>query len=334
MHYFNELVSQIKQWRQKLNKSSKWAILINADPDALASAMAIKRLLSNRVQSCKIYRINEITRPDNLSMMRYLRISAKRWNPEHINRFTHFAIVDSQPSHHKLFNDIKFDVVIDHHPLTELKDNINENALCIIKSNIGATSTLMTKFLQGLRIRPSQLLATALLYGIRTDTEAFARSGTEYDLQSYRWLSPQADELILRRIIRSEYMREWLPLFSRAFKLLKDCRGAGAYAPLNNVSNADLLVSMADFFTKVHGLRWIAVSGVINGTVTVIFRGDGSKNMGRFAEACFSELGEAGGHKTMARAEFPFKSIPKNANGTDFIYNLLQTRKIRSQILS
>ena len=36
-----ELVAHMKQWRQSLNKDDHWCILINADPDALASALAL-----------------------------------------------------------------------------------------------------------------------------------------------------------------------------------------------------------------------------------------------------------------------------------------------------
>ena len=163
---------------------------------------------------------------------------------------------------------------------------------------------MMTRYLQGLRIKPGPLLSTALLYGIRTDTATFERSGGEEDLRAYQWLIKHADATLLRRIIRSEYLRAWLPLFSRAFRSLRDCRG-GAMVWLNEVDSADLLVAVADFFTRVHGLKWIAVCGVVDKTVVVIFRGDGSRDIGRLADACFYDVGSAGGYRNLGRAEFP-----------------------------
>jgi len=41
-------------------------IVINADPDSISSAMAVKRLLWRRVANITISNINIIKRPDNL----------------------------------------------------------------------------------------------------------------------------------------------------------------------------------------------------------------------------------------------------------------------------
>lgn len=327
-----EHFQKMRQWRHGLNKDERWCILISADPDAMASAMALKRIMYPRVHHVDIMRINEVTRPDNLAMIRYLRIPVRPWNAEKAGLYQHFAMVDSQPTHNQAFADIVFDCIIDHHPLGDLDTSLTATGLCDIRPSLGATSTMMARYLQNLRIKPGPLLATALLYGIRTDTAVFARSGGEVDLRAYQWLSQQADTTLLQRIIRSEYLRDWLPIFARAFRSLRDCRG-GAQVNLNEVSSADLLVAVADFFTKVHGLKWIAVSGIVNKTVIVIFRGDGGRDIGRLADACFYDVGTAGGHRTMGRAEFPLTAIPTGIKATDFIYQRLLTRKLRSKSL-
>lgn len=322
----NPYVAQMRQWRQTLTKDQRWAILIAADPDALASALALKRIMAHRVRGVDIFRINEVTRPDNLAMIRYLRIPAKLWQPEKADLYTNFAMVDSQPHHNPAFQGIPFDLIIDHHPLTA--GQLPQAPYCDIRPGFGATSTMMTRYLQGLRIKPGPLLSTALLYGIRTDTANFERSGGEEDLRAYQWLIKHADATLLRRIIRSEYLRAWLPLFSRAFRSLRDCRG-GAMVWLNEVDSADLLVAVADFFTRVHGLKWIAVCGVVDKTVVVIFRGDGSRDIGRLADACFYDVGSAGGHRNLGRAEFPLSAIPAGTKPAEFIFQRLHSRKLR-----
>lgn len=324
-----EQILAFRQWRLSLNRDGRWCILINADPDALASALALKRIMHTRTQAVDIMRINEVTRPDNLAMVRYLRIPVKPWQPERAASYEHFAMVDSQPAHHPAFAGLVFDLIIDHHPFTDLTGLLAPDAFCDIRPDVGATSSMMTRFLQALRLRPGPLLATALLYGIRTDTGAFERSGSEEDLRAYQWLSHHADANLLRRISRSEYLRAWLPFFSRAFRSLVDCRGGGAYASLNDIKSADLLVSVADFFTRVHGLKWIAVSGIVGKTIIVIFRGDGSRDIGRFADACFYDVGTAGGHRNMGRAEFPLAAVPAGIRPADFVHQRLMTRKLR-----
>ncbi|MDR1659203.1 MAG: DHH family phosphoesterase [Desulfovibrio sp.] len=326
----SDYVARFKQWRGGLCKADRWCVLINADPDALASALALKRILHSYAHSMEISRINEVTRPDNLAMIRDLRIPVKAWTPEKSASFSHFAIVDSQPRHNRLFEGIPFSLVIDHHPLPpEDARPSPPEAFCLIRPDFGATSTIMTHFLNNLRIRPTARLATALLYGIRTDTATFERGGSDKDLRAWQWLFRFADLNLLRRIIRSEYLRGWLPAFSQAFRSLKDCRGGGVYASLHHVKGADLLVGIADFFTKVQDLRWVAVSGVVDKTVVVIFRGDGGRDMGRLADACFHDVGTAGGHKMMGRAEFPLTAVPGDIKPADFILLRLQNRKLR-----
>lgn len=324
-----EKLLAFKEWRASLPRDGRWGVLISADPDALASALAFKRIMHNKNPNVDILRVNEVTRPDNLAMIRYLRIPVKPWQAERIKYYNHFAMVDSQPAHNSLFADIIFDIIVDHHPLTDLQGHITPEAFLCIRPGVGATSTMMTQFLQVLRIRPGPLLATALLYGIRTDTGTFERSGVEEDLRAYQWLSHHADNNLLRRISRSEYLRGWLPFFSRAFRSLVDCPGGGAYAALNETPSADLIVAVADFFTKVHGLKWIAVSGVVAKTVIVVFRGDGSRDIGRFADACFYDAGTAGGHRNMGRAEFPLTAVPAGQKASQFILHRLLTRKVR-----
>ena len=336
-------IALLQKWRAGLCKDDRWCILINADPDALASALALKRIMFHKVHNVDIARINEVTRPDNLAMIRYLNIPVTAWKPENAGQYTRYAMVDSQPHHSKAFQGLNFDCIIDHHPLPRTVPNATTCATTCatactpagpatfrdIRPGMGATSTMMTHYLKALRVRPGPRLATALLYGIRTDTAAFERSGGEDDFRAYQWLSRHADNNLLRRILRSEYLREWLPLFARAFRSMADCRGGGAFASLTEVKSADLLVAVADFFTRVHGLRWIAVSGVVDKTVIVIFRGDGGRDIGRLADACFHDVGVAGGHRNLARAEFPLSAVPEGMRPGEFVLKRIETRKLR-----
>jgi nanoRNase/pAp phosphatase (c-di-AMP/oligoRNAs hydrolase) len=315
----------------KITKDQRWCILISADPDAMASALALKRILFQRTRWIDVCRINQVTRPDNLAMIRHLRLAIKEWKPEMQANYTHFAIVDGQPHHSRIFAGIPFDIVIDHHPLPRPDQRpAHTPAFEDIRTDCGATSTILTSYLRLLRLRPSAKLATALLLGIRTDTMAFERSGGEEDLDAYQWLSLRADQNLVRRIVRSEYLRPWLPLFAEAFHSLSDVRGSGAFAWVGDVDSADVLVAIADFFTRIHGFKWIAVSGAVEETCVVIFRSDGSRDIGRLSDACFHDVGSAGGHKTLGRAEFPVSAIPSGASLQDFILQRLQTRKLRS----
>ena len=271
--------------------------------------MALSRLIRSRVKSVTLARVNDIARPDNLAMIRYLRIPLVKWKSSMRRKFHRYAIVDSQSHHHPDFADIEFCIVIDHHPLPE---KLTSAPFQDIRPECGSVSTMMTEYLYSAGIRPGRLLATALQYGIRTDTGTFGRRCTEVDLRAYHWLSRFGDTSLMTRILRSEYFPEWLPYFSRAFRTLRPC-GRGSFAWLGKVESGDILVVVADFFLKVHGLRWVAVCGVSAGRVIAVFRGGfGNMDLGAVASRLFCDIGVGGGHKNMARAEMALADVPED----------------------
>ena len=315
---------RVEHFLASFTKDDSCCVLIVADPDAMASAFAVKRLIVRRVAKVTIAAVNEISRPDNLAMIRYLRIPIVSWKEEMRSAFHKFILVDGQPHHYPTFRSISFTAVIDHHPL--VPEHPVQATHVDIRPAFGATSTILTRYLQAAHIRPSSRLATALQYGIQTDTAAFVRSGDEADLRAFQFLRKYSDHSLLRRILHSEYLIQWLPLFSRAFSSLKPC-GTGYYAYVHNVSNPDILVGIADFFMRIHGLKWVTVCGVYENMVVLIFRGDGTRDIGRFAAEHFQALGSAGGHRRLARAEFPLSQIPAGSNTTNFVLKRLLSRE-------
>lgn len=327
MALYRKIGSRLTQMQELFSRNDNWLILINADPDAIASAMALKRIMSRRTGKVFIARINEITRPDNLTMLRQLHIPLVPWSETLLPFFQKFALVDSQPHHNPTFQDIAFSIVIDHHPtLPEFPSKAIYSDIC---PEYGATSTIFTEYLRTLHIRPGRRLATALQYGIRTDTGTFTRKFIDADIRAYQWLAQHASNALLTRITRSEYLQDWLKYFTRAFTSLHDC-GKGKYAFLGNIENPDILVVVGDFFTKVYGLKWIAICGVYNDQVVIVFRGDESTDLGKFAAERFSSLGSAGGHRAMARAEFPLKLI-EGKNIEVFVFRKLSERSTSSK---
>ena len=307
MSYFRKLEPGLSHMMELFSRDERWLIVVNADPDAMASAMALKRIMIHRVADVGIARVNEVTRPDNLAMIRYLRIPMMKLTPTVIAQYDRFALVDSQPHHHPLFKELHFSLVFDHHPLSE------ENPVVVdykdIKTEYGANSTLMTEYLYNLGIRPGNRLATALVYGIKTDTGSFEREFCDVDVRAFRYLSKWSSQILLSRISRSEFRLGWLDYFSRAVSSMHKIK-SGFLTYVGEVPNADALVVIADFFMRVHEIRWVAVAGVSEDKLVVIFRGDGvTRDLGRFANMQFGDIGSAGGHKAMARAEIPIEKL-------------------------
>ena len=212
MAYFRK-IPKIQDMLDLFSSKDRWLILVNADPDAMASAMALKRIMSRRVYEADIARINEITRPDNLAMVQSTRLHMVKFEPGMPQGFDKFALVDSQPHHSPLFQGISFSLVIDHHPLPETPAS---TAYADIRPDYGANSTILTEYLYNLDIRPGKLLATALQYGIKSDTMNFTRKLCDADLRAFQYLAKFSDQSMLSRISRSEFHRRWLPFFAKA----------------------------------------------------------------------------------------------------------------------
>ena len=318
MAYFRSLPN-LQTMLDLFSREDDWLIPISADPDAMASAMALKRIMSRRVRDVHIAKVNEIIRPDNLAMIRYTHLHMLELTPE-LMHGKKLAMVDSQPSHHPLFKDATYEIIIDHHPLSAS----SQARYQVIRPEYGATATLMTEHLYSLEIRPGKLLATALQFGIKTDTASFERHCTDVDIRAYQYLGRFADNTLLSRISRSEFHRRWLDTLALACTNMY-ALGSGQYAFLNEIDNPDILVLIADFFMRVYEIRWVAVAGLYAGIVVVVFRGDGmSRDVGRYASQLFGELGSAGGHKAMARAEFPVEAMD-GADPELFIWQRLTT---------
>ncbi len=287
-------------------------VLIDADPDAMASAMALKRMFWRKVRKTSIYHINPIQREDNLAFVRLLRIDQKPLRRRKPKRITKWAIVDSQPHHHEQSRDQKFDIIIDHHPLGPL----SEAGFVDIKENYGANSTIMVEYLRAAKIRPSPKLATALFYGIKTDTNNFVRESTPNDINAFRYLYKYANTNIIKKIESSEITVHTLESYVRAMDRLTFLKDI-AFVHMGDIENPDILVIIADFFMRLAEATWSIASGVYNGKLIIILRNAGFRgNAGKIAKELFGSWGgSAGGHKSAARAEVPLEEIDKLVKG-------------------
>ena len=295
---------KVRQFYAQFSSDDRVLILINADPDAIASAMAVKRLLWRKVNNITISNINTIDRPDNCAMVELLGVNLTHIKDLDETRFNRVVMVDSQPSHNVLFENFSVDVVIDHHPDTASKVPFQD-----IRPKYGATASIMTEYLKAAKIKPATKLATALLLGIKNDTGNFEQKTLPEDVRSFQYLFRHANKHMVRKIEQSEIRPDYLKFFKKALENRRVRKGK-VFVFLGPVPNPDICVLIADFFLKISSIKWSIVAGYHQKKLVIIFRSDGlRKNAGKIAEQGFDEFGSAGGHKTMARAEIPLSVL-------------------------
>ena len=293
---------------QLFNHEDRLLVLIDADPDSIASGLALKRLLWRRVSGVVISHIRPITRSQNDRMIRLLGISLTPYQDVNPDDFNRKAIVDSQPAHHENFAGHTYDLIIDHHPkLPESKARLVD-----IRPEYGANASIMTEYLRAARIKPSIKLATALYYAIKTDTSNFERPAIEADVKAFHYLFDFTRKPLVRRLEYAELSLPMLQYFQQALRRYR-VRGNRLYTFLGTVSTPDILVILADSFLRVEEISWTIVGGIYDDKLIVIFRNDGlRKNAGGLAQAAFGRLGSAGGHAASARAEIPLQNLEKD----------------------
>ena len=295
---------KLRRFFDRFSNEDHVLILINADPDAIASAMAVKRLLWRKVAGVTITHINVIKRPDNIKMIQLLGLNLVPIKDIVKDGFTRFVLVDSQPNHNEIFSNFPIDAIIDHHPETNAQAQFVD-----IRSKYGATASIMTEYLRAAKIKPSTKLAAGLFYAIKTDTNDFVRQTLIEDVRAFQFLYRHADLNIVNKIESSELRLDFLKYFKSAMEN-KRIRKKRAFVHLGPVINPDVCVLLADFFVKISSVDWSIVSGLYDRNLIVILRSDGlRKDAGKVAQKSFAAMGSAGGHKSSARAEIPLENL-------------------------
>jgi nanoRNase/pAp phosphatase (c-di-AMP/oligoRNAs hydrolase) len=303
---------KLRRFYEHFSSNDHVLTLINADPDAIASAMAVSRLLWHRVANNTISNINVVRRPDNLAMIRLLGVKLVPIDEIDESQFNRIIMVDSQPNHNVVFSRFIPDAIIDHHPQTDTKAPFMD-----IRPKYGATATIMTEYLRAAKIKPSVKLATGLFLAIKTDTSNFERQTLMEDVRAFQFLFRHTNIHLASKIEQAELTLDFLKYFKTALQN-KRMRKGRVFVHLGSVVNPDVCVLVADFFMKVNSVMWSIISGINDQKLIIVLRNDGiRKNAGKVAEMSFGHMGSAGGHKSMARAEISLSDIKDRVDHKD-----------------
>lgn len=310
----------LRRFYQQFKPDDQVLITIDPDPDALASALAVKRLLWRHVSHTTIALIRPIRRWNNIAMVKLLKIPCQDINSISKDNYSKFVLVDGQPHHNEIFKSFSYNVIIDHHPFPEVsypctptECSIEKKPFVDIRPSYGATSTILTEYLKTNKIKPSSSLATALAYGIKTDTRNFERQTLEDDIRAFLFLYPFVNRYALNKIEISDLSVEDLKYFDEALRHYYISKNR-VFVFLDEVPSHDILVILSEFFLKLHEISFSLVAGIVGNLLVVVGRSDGKRHVGEFLKKAFENIGSAGGHAAMGRAEIPLDHIRKKYN--------------------
>jgi nanoRNase/pAp phosphatase (c-di-AMP/oligoRNAs hydrolase) len=273
------------------------------DPDAISSALAVRVVLDGNGATMPIVSLGTIRRPENRGMADLLGLDVAQISREEVRDFRKLICVDMQPV--DLIGPGNAVAVIDHHPA---EPGYTAQFLDV-RSDYGAAASMMTEYLRATGADLlDELLATALLHGIKTDTDSLARGVSPADVEAYAFLQEHADLDLLRRIERPELS---IPAVHRIGCALSEvCAVDGvvhAHAGELPSDWAHLPAELADFCIGVENAAFAVVTALVDDKLvfTVRYSGKDEEGAGALARGIAAAGGKGGGHATMARAALP-----------------------------
>jgi len=306
--------SQLARLSSVLEGARSMLIIVQntPDPDAIAAAAALRELANERHEiACSIGHSGAVWRAENLALLRYLNLNTRALSDLDLDRFDRLAMVDAQPGAGNVSFDsaIRLDVVIDHHPI---RQETRSARFTDIRSRYGATSTILYEYLKAANVEIPPPVATAMVYGIRSDTQDLGRESTKADLEAFLSLYPYANARALGRIVQAPLPRSY---FSKLRIALDQATiyGNRIVSYLGHLDSPEMVAEAADFLLRAEEIDWAMCLAVIDGWLHLSLRTvDRDRNAGHVARNLGGRRGFGGGHQALAAAQIPLPA--KNFN--------------------
>jgi nanoRNase/pAp phosphatase (c-di-AMP/oligoRNAs hydrolase) len=163
-----ETVLNVFKLKTMVRENDTLAVLFygSPDPDAVASAMALREILNQTkpLAKCIFVATEPVIRYQNAEFIREMKVEIQMLDKVDLREYRLIAVVDGQPTFFgELLGETKPQIVLDHHPCKSTW----HASLADVRPSYGALSTIMTEYLLAARVRIPKRLYTALLYGIR-----------------------------------------------------------------------------------------------------------------------------------------------------------------------
>ncbi|MGQ3330082.1 DHH family phosphoesterase [Halorubrum sp. FL23] len=275
----------------------------NPDPDSLSSALAFSTIAEQSgVASATISYGGTISHQQNRAMVNALDIQMTPMESCALADFDLVAFVDHSVSgrNNSVSEDLVPDIVIDHHPSEEVNGQYVDH-----RPNVGATATILTRYLQAYELELDERLATALLFGIHRETLSFTRETTAAEHAAASYLHSLADHSLIESLSNSVFTSETLNGIGDAIAN-REVRGSCLVSSLGRIHERDVLPQAADYLLKLEGVSTTVVFGIVDDNIHLSARTNNSQvHIGQLLKGAFDEDGSAGGHHDMAGGQLP-----------------------------
>lgn len=272
----------------------------NPDPDSLASAAALSTLIQQKLKgrSVVVGAGGIVARAENRALLTHLNVSLQPAKQCLTGFKGPVVLVDTQPGrkNNSLPAGMTPTAVIDHHPDWGNNENV---PFVDLRESYGATSTILTEYLQEAEVPIEARVATALFYGISSETRQLGRETKPGDIVASQFLYPYVNKRLLSEIENPPLPRAYFSLIGRAIRGAV-LHGDVLVARVESVTYPDAVAQLADFFIRLDEVSWAVCLAPFRGSVYVSVRTKIPDASAGLLLASILPPGGAGGHGMIA----------------------------------
>ena len=278
------------------------------DPDAIASAFGLSKLLKHYDIKSSICYKGKIERFSTNGFVNKLGIELI--DLDSINGMCEndeIILVDSQKGNSNIVDSPGNEIIcIDHHPSFE-NCNTNDYRYADIRPEYGACATIIAQYYLENDIQMDRHVATALIFGIKSDTMGLSRGVSQADVDVYQQLYGLCDMELISSLEHCSLKFEDLKAYANAINSIKIYDNISFANTGYNCPEA-LIASISDFMLDLVEIDFSVVYSIRDDGIKLSVRSIGEINAGIVTNDALSDIGGGGGHAEMAGGFVSFAS--------------------------
>jgi nanoRNase/pAp phosphatase (c-di-AMP/oligoRNAs hydrolase) len=246
------------------------------DPDALSSAWTYKLIAQKYDIQCDIVYAGTLSHQENIALVKLTSLPVQRWalptvKSRNLPAYQGFVLIDNQGNTSQLTPalqeaGIPVFAVIDHHSTQgEMKAEFVD-----IRPYTRSTATILTQYLQAGLLNLDNnsnehvKCATALMHGLRSDTNAL-RQAQEEDFLAAAYLSRFYDAQLLNAVLQSSRSKQVMDVIERSLKnrIVQNNFSIAGVGYLR-YDDRDAIPQAADFLVTEENVHTAVVYGIVH----------------------------------------------------------------------
>jgi nanoRNase/pAp phosphatase (c-di-AMP/oligoRNAs hydrolase) len=278
----------------------------NPDPDSMASAMGLRLLVDRKLGlPTDIALSGRVMRAENRELVKAVDLQMVPHDLLDLSRYDAFAVVDTQPGfgHTKIPEGCAIDAVIDHHlPPAHATDSRNGGEVphFDVRTEVGATSSMVTDYLMQAGVDVTPDVATALFYGVKTDTADLSRNASPLDVAAYEFLQTRVDRVKLARITNPDVPIEYFKALRAALNNVRFYDHV-VLCSLGKIEAPEMVAEVADLLLRMEGKQAVFCGGLAGSVYYVSVRTEvNGRDAYDLLRGALDGEGSFGGHGAVA----------------------------------